>query len=76
MAQPCQEAGTGHKDTALFPPSQLLFGNQLLRACPSTPALLSAPRLAVDFLLAAATVIGSNLAPLGPARWSPWQPLC
>lgn len=63
MAQPCQEVGIRCKDTAPFPLSQLLFGNQLLRIGPSALSLLSAQWLAVGSLPSAATVIGSSLAP-------------
>lgn len=65
VAQPCQEAGFRHKDAAPFSLSQLLSRNQLLRLSPSAQTLLSAPERVVGSLLAAATVIGSNPAPLG-----------
>lgn len=65
MAQPCQEVGIGHKDTAPFSLSQLLSRNQLLRLSSCAWTLLSALERVVGSLLAAATVIGSNPAPLG-----------
>lgn len=65
MARPCQEAGIRHRDAAPFSLSQLLSRNQLLRLSPSAQTLLSALERVVGSLLAAATVIGSNPAPLG-----------